>query len=168
MGSAGRITNVRWRFHGELASLPIRTNLRGNDIWAPVQASGILRRLRQGQPTLASPINRYVLRRGQSLLAYWPLEETGPNLTSFGPAFDGGQSVQYNATNMELIAGDAPKTGQNHDFICSGGLPVLGNGQLQGVPAFADPSITITQIQVRWLISIPSTAVLRPHRRMTW
>lgn len=61
------------RFTGEVSSWPTRWDVADVDVTAPVEASGILRRLGQG----SKPI-RSVLRRALPAympLAYWPMEE---------------------------------------------------------------------------------------------
>lgn len=61
------------RFAGEVSSWPARWDTAGVDVRAPIEASGILRRLGQG----SAPV-RSVLRRAIPTyipVAYWPLEE---------------------------------------------------------------------------------------------
>lgn len=71
------LTNRQTRFRGEVSEWPSRWDVSGRDVWVPVQASGILRRLGQGAAPLASPLRRDYT--GQSAarvnVAYWPLED---------------------------------------------------------------------------------------------
>lgn len=80
VGIGGRISNTQWRFHGEIGDLPTNWDLSGNDQWLPIEASGLLRRLRQGGDVLQSPLRRGIVRgvlEGAAIHSYWPMEEKG-------------------------------------------------------------------------------------------
>jgi hypothetical protein len=143
-GTGGRITNLRWRFYGEVASLPVRWDLSGQDVTAPIEAAGILRRLRQGAQPLDSALRRATVR-SSGLVEYWPCEETGDTVPAFGAAV--GQAP------MTVIAGGFPKTGGFKGFVASKGLPELG---LTVWEAKVD-SYPIADWQLRWLMAIPAT-----------
>ena len=147
IGAGGRITNMLWRFHGELSSLPVRWNIDGSDVWAPVEAAGLFRRLRQGNRTIESAIRRAILRGGLSgLVQYWPMEEEadGP-LAQFGPAVGSAALV---------ISGEAPDTASVDRFSASAALPTLGTAALTvDVDAYSASNAW----QVRWLQYIPAT-----------
>ena len=115
VGTGGRITDQRWRAHAELSSIPTRWNIDGSDIWAPVEAQGLFRRLRQGEPTLDSPLRRAILRSAVSVIDYWPMEEQGDNVTHFG------NLVGVN----QMVAVEALQTGQETRFVASSPLPVM-------------------------------------------
>lgn len=156
MGSGGRITNMRWRFHGELASLPIRTNVRGNDIYAPVEAAGLLRRLHKGQPVLESPIRRAVTRKAFAVKAYWPMEESGNKLLQFGAA--------VNTQPMVVVNGVYPTTSSNKDFDCSAPLPQMGSSVYEArVDAYSG-----TEWQIRFLMSMSATLVGTDLQIVQW
>lgn len=151
IGAGGRITNMLWRFHGELSSIPTRWNIDGSDVWAPVEATGLFRRLRQGNRRLDSSLRRGLLAQansafGSDLVAYWPMEESGRDLTVFGAAVGGGPMA---------IAGDTPTTGAYSGFQCSESLPTLGDSVLT---ANVDTYSPTTEWQLRWLQHIPSDA----------
>ena len=71
-GLIGRNTPLRvsvggsLRFWGEVESWPQRWNLRGNDVWAPVTAYGILRRLNAPGtvPITSKPTERHRFTAG--------------------------------------------------------------------------------------------------------
>jgi len=67
------------RFSGEVSSWPSRWDLSDSDVWVPIAAAGIGRRLGQGAKPLRSTLRR-VLPTYRPL-AYWPME-------------DGAQAVQ--------------------------------------------------------------------------
>lgn len=149
VGSGGRITNMLWRFHGELASLPVRWDIAGIDVTAPVEATGLFRRLRQGNRRFDSALRRGLLAQansafGSSLVGYWPLEETGRDLTLFGAAVGGGPMI---------ITGGTPNTGSFTGFQASTALPVVSDAVLT---ATVDTYSPATEWQVRWLQNIPA------------
>lgn len=88
------ITSV---FTGTVVEWPVRWDQSGNDATVPVEASGVIRRLSQGQSPLQSPIYKTIVAK--SPYAYWPLEDgsgattgqgIGPNVkpaTVFGASF---------------------------------------------------------------------------------
>jgi hypothetical protein len=146
LGTGARITNMRYRFHGELASLPVRWDLSGKDKVAPVEAAGLFRRLRQGGDLLESALRRATLRQAQGLVQYWPMEETGDVLTQFGAAVGSSPFLVYQ--------GGSPTLGVVRDFPSSGPLPTVGTTSWA---TWADSYPTTTQWQVRWLMSVPTT-----------
>lgn len=76
LNSAAGITNRQPRFVGEISSWPARWDVSGGDVYTPVQAAGIMRRLGQGSDPLRSTLARRV-PSDPNLVAYWPMEETG-------------------------------------------------------------------------------------------
>lgn len=105
-GLIGRNTPIRvsstspsgYRFWGEVESWPQRWTVDGNDVWAPITAYGIMRRL-GGTGTQApaqSPMVRAHLKGALNtgLIAYWPLESGDLREQSSSPsALDGGQAM---------------------------------------------------------------------------
>lgn len=91
-GSLGRNTPIRVgfihegvtfrRFAGEVSSWPPRWELSGQDVWVPIEAAGIMRRLGQGVAPLLSAPRRYIPTTAP--VAYWPLD-AGPLATSGRP-----------------------------------------------------------------------------------
>lgn len=146
IGGNGRITNMLWRFHGELSSLPVRWNIDGSDVWAPVEAAGVFRRLRQGNRLIESAIRRAIVRSATSVVQYWPMEEAADGvLAQFGPAVGSAGLV---------ISGGIPDAAAADRFNCSAALPVLGTA---GLTADVDAYTSVSQAwQVRWLQYIPS------------
>jgi len=60
---------------GEVADWPNRWDKTGEDVWAPIQASGILRRMNQGEKTARSPLEQAILRQ-RHVTGYWTLEDS--------------------------------------------------------------------------------------------
>lgn len=145
VGAGGRITDMRWRFHGELASIPTRWNVDGSDVWSPIEAAGIFRRLRQGNRRLESPLRRGILRKATDVVQYWPCEEQGGGYTTrFGAAI---------GTNPIVVTVAVPDTGANTKFLASDKLATFGNSVWT---ATVDTYTATGAWQVRWLQSIPS------------
>ncbi|MGW3724840.1 carbohydrate binding domain-containing protein [Streptomyces sp. NPDC000851] len=61
------------RFVGEISEWPTRSTPDDADVWTPVQASGVLRRLGQGLKPLESTLRRRI--PSGDPIAYWPFEE---------------------------------------------------------------------------------------------
>lgn len=94
-GSLGRNTPIRvridltpsdsYRFWGEVPSWPPQRDETGKDVWVPIQAGGLLRRLGQGQQPLESAARRYY--RTTYPVAYWPLSD--PSGSAWGAMLTG-------------------------------------------------------------------------------
>ncbi|MET8399569.1 hypothetical protein [Streptomyces sp900116325] len=76
LGSAAAISNREYRFTGEVSTWPPRWDVSGRDVWVPIEAAGVTRKMGQGRKGLESTLRRRV-PSAPSLLAYWPMEE-GP------------------------------------------------------------------------------------------
>ncbi|MFF0512420.1 hypothetical protein [Streptomyces sp. NPDC004250] len=98
------------RFVGEISEWPQRWAPSEKDVWVPVQAAGVLRRLGRGTKALDSALRRRIPSYGP--LAYWPLEEGSEATQGYSP-----------------IAGVKPLTakglewGKNDSLPSSGPLP---------------------------------------------
>ncbi|MFF5589735.1 hypothetical protein [Streptomyces hygroscopicus] len=93
------------RFSGEVSSWPSRWGVAGQDVWVPLEASGILRRLGQGAKALDSTLRRRV-PTDPNLLAYWPMEESRDATQAYSP-----------------IAGVAPMAVSGIEFAADDSLP---------------------------------------------
>lgn len=72
--------DVDERFHGEIASLPPRWDISGNDAYVPIEAAGLLRRLGQGTDPAQTGLREFITNGATqpselpvSLQSYWPL-----------------------------------------------------------------------------------------------
>ena len=101
------------RFSGEVTSWPTRWDTSDNDVWVPLPAAGIRRRLGQG----AKPL-RSLLRRTLPLyhpIAYWPMED-GSEATLAASPMPGVDALRVGG--MDMAADDS--------LVSSGPLPTLG------------------------------------------
>ncbi|WP_435107786.1 hypothetical protein [Nocardiopsis synnemataformans] len=117
------------RFVGEISSWPPRWDLSDSDVWVPIQASGIGRRLGQGAKPLQSSLRRGI--PGYRPLAYWPLEDgqlstqaaevtghTGPLTTS---------GLTYAEDDTLISSGPLPKVRPGARLL-SGPIPSVDSG----------------------------------------
>ncbi|UQA34829.1 hypothetical protein [Streptomyces sp. HNA39] len=83
VGPDATITDRQYRFHGEVSSWPSRWDVSGADVWVPIEAAGIRRRLGQGQKALDSTLRRRIPAFGP--LAYWPCEDDDGATHAYSP-----------------------------------------------------------------------------------
>lgn len=145
-GKNAELTKRRTRFCGEVANWPPRWDLTGNDVYTPIEAAGIIRRLSQGDSPLHSALRRELTAPSRpDPVAYWPCED-GEDATHFGSAA-GGAPLRINVGKATLATYDG--------FACSGALPTMGDAQLLGqVGPYSDTGKTI----LRCLVHVPSAA----------
>lgn len=104
-GLLGRNTQCRiWvgdslRFWGEVAEFPQRWDSTGTDVWTPLEAAGILRRLSQGKKPLGTVMFRGVTDPAYNgiLLDYWSCTE-GKNATVVNPNTSGSAPLTVTGT----------------------------------------------------------------------
>ncbi|AZM91429.1 hypothetical protein [Streptomyces sp. W1SF4] len=84
LAGAAAISNREYRLHAEVSSWPPRWDPSGRDIYVPVEASGILRRLGQGRKALASTLRRRIPAVGAPV-AYWPMEDGKDATQAYSP-----------------------------------------------------------------------------------
>lgn len=137
------ITNRKVRFVGEVSEWPVEWDVSGEDVYTQVTASGIFRRLSQGN----SPIKSTLTRRIPSLgpLAYWPMEEGSTSTVAYSP-IDGVSDMA--TSGLSFAANDS--------LAGSAALPTISAGaDLEGiVPA---PSSVQTSWQVEFVYNLDAT-----------
>jgi hypothetical protein len=111
----GALSNRHVRFLGEISAWPTRWDASGGDVYVPVQAGGIMRRLGQGASPLDSTLRRRVAS-ADHLLGYWPLED-GQNSTQAASGLPGGTPAAVTGLTW---ASDSSLGG-------SSALPVVGS-----------------------------------------
>lgn len=137
-----------YRFHGELSALPAEWDITGHDIWVPVTASGVLRRMQQGQqPPVDSALKRALQAKSGNLAlhAYWPCEDAA-GATQLGSGI-GGPPMRFSGTQRPQLASDSA-------FACSQPIPLLNKSEWDGqVPPYTSHG----SIVVRFLLDIPAS-----------
>lgn len=143
----------RFRFYGEIPAWPATADITGKDSTVAITASGMLRRLRQGNQPLRSAMFRaytiaytstdFVFHPVLTPTAYWPCED-GTNSTQITSGLPGG-------TPMTLSG--APNFSTDNSFPGSAALPQLNGSTWRGsVPAV--PTATANVLQL--LLSMPA------------
>lgn len=131
------------RFTGEMSALPPRWAADGVDVTVPVTASGVMRRLSQGDAPLRSPLYRRIIN-STGVVAYWPLED-GEGSTEF-------MSAIPNAPAATIVG--SPQFGADSNLTASGPLPTFTDAGLVGTV----PTHTVSNNGYRFggLFRIPS------------
>ena len=140
--------NATWyqRFIGEVTAWPQKWGMKGSaQSFAPIECSGVLRRLGQGASPVRSTLYRGISAIGSDLVAYWPCEDAAGSSTL--AAQTGGR--------LGRIVG-SPTLAAYTDMPASGALPNLGSGRL----IFDVPVYTNTdEFQVRFVAVFPSAGL---------
>lgn len=139
VGASTTISNRKTRFVGEVSSWPPRWDVSGKDVYTPVEAAGILRRLGQGASPLQSTLRRRIPNYPNisptpvQVVAYWPMEEERNATQAYSP-IPGVRPL--NLTGFDMASDDS--------LAGSSALPsIKGGATLSGtVPA---PTGTVTQ-----------------------
>lgn len=130
------------RFCGEVSAFPVRWDVSDTDVYVPVKASGILRRLGQGAKALRSPIYRETLSpRKRTPRAYWPCEDRD-GASQIGSAVDSGFPMAITG-GPDLAAFD--------NFAGSQSVPVMKTGRFEGVVQHYPPT---SGSQVQWIMHV--------------
>jgi hypothetical protein len=115
------ITDRNPRFTGEVASWPQRWDVSGQDVYVPLEATGILRRLGQGAPALRSAMMRgFSDPTRTAIVEYWPCEDAA-GATFIASAFPGHSAG---------VPGGAPGFAGYSDFVGSDPLPTMAAGSM--------------------------------------
>ncbi|MFE9381772.1 hypothetical protein ACFYMO_00825 [Streptomyces sp. NPDC007025] len=96
------------RFYGEISSWPAKWSLDGADVWVPIQASGILRRLGQGKKPIDSALRRRI--PSGNPVAYWPFEdqESASRAYSPLPGVDSAAVTGLDFASLDSLVSSAP------------------------------------------------------------
>jgi hypothetical protein len=139
-------TNVR--FVGEVSQWPVRWDYGEDDVYVPITASGIMRRLLANVPPLRSVLRRSIPGIGTQLRAYWPMEDA-----SGAVALSYGLTDLTGAYNMALT--NTPSLAAYSGFLASDPVPTFSGGSYARgkVPRYTNTG----QVQLRFLLSLPAT-----------
>ncbi len=139
------VTNKRTLFAGEIASWPRGRDQTGKDLFVPVEASGIMRRLGTGSPVLDSTLRKAIPNTVTGLVAYWPLED-GDRAEVSVSGLSGGLPMRFGAP--------APAFGQSSGvFDGAASLPTLNGSKPRGS---VRPYPSTGSVCVRMLLAMPA------------
>ncbi|MGW6583450.1 hypothetical protein ACWF76_29410 [Streptomyces globisporus] len=142
VGPDATISDREYRFHGEISAWPTRWDVSGADVWVPIEAAGIRRRLGQGQKALASTLRRRI--PAFAPLAYWPCEDE-----------DGATQAYSPIEGVDPLSVTGWRFGQDSTLAGSSALPAVDAGarMVGTVPA---PAGTSTQWSVHMVYAVDS------------
>ncbi len=139
------ILQREFRFVGEVSSWPSTWDTGGFDVYVPVMANGILRRLGQGARPLQSTLRRHL--PVYSPMAYWPMED-GSTSTQAANVVSGGSTMTVSGLQFAQATG----------LDSSAPLPTfsssLGTVNVRGV--IPPPSGAITSWKVQMVYNLPT------------
>ncbi|WP_340376439.1 hypothetical protein U5640_15830 [Streptomyces sp. SS7] len=141
------LTNRKVRFVGEVSEWPAEWDVSGADVYTQVTASGILRRLAQGQSPIKSTLTRR-LPTTFNILGYWPMEDGANATVAYSPLAGVPDMTTSGLTFAAVDTLDG-----------SSALPTISSGAvINGIPPA--PSSTQTSWQVGFMYNLdasPST-----------
>lgn len=166
-----RVQTDSIRFCGEVSAWPPKWDYSGKNIYVPIEASGILRRLGQGASPIRSPIYRNFLKYVPN--AYWTLED-GSAATQAASAVPLGKParvvdvtfadddtlpgsdavLKLNSTTSQVLgaANESVATGEA-SLVCYAKLATAPPSKTQIVTFYSTGTIK------RWVISLSSTTI---------
>ncbi|WP_410676646.1 hypothetical protein [Amycolatopsis sp. cmx-4-68] len=134
------------RFAGEVSKWPPRWDASGNNVWTTITASGIRRRLGQGQ----TPLKSTYLRGNQTItpghVAYYPVEELS-GATQIASGIGG--------TPMLISGPGSPQFAADSSFPGSAAIGKPNQSRWSG-PTLSGVAAT-GQIQLMFLLSVPAS-----------
>lgn len=150
------------RFIGEVAAWPQRWDLSGNDVYVPIQAAGITRRLGQGGPAATSILRRYFTTLATPPVAYWPMEDA-KNFGSFASGLPGGKPF-----NVTVGPSESVKFASYSGLPASAPLPTYGSNTITGSYWSSDltSNAVISQIQFSFMLNISSGSAPADRTRL--
>ena len=126
VNGTAEISGRSYRGHFEASSLPQSWDPSGIDVWVPVQASGLLRRLQAASNPVASAMKRAILGFSGEFApaAYWTCEDMA-GATQLAPAVSAGSAMTFTSSSGQALAADTT-------FACSSALPTIGSSTFLG------------------------------------
>jgi hypothetical protein len=155
------ISNRRTRFIGEVTSWPTRWDTSGRDIYTPVEAAGILRRLGRRQAPIQSSMRREFSSPARtSIVAYWPCED-GADATFLASAVENAPPLMISGTlrpaSYSAWAASSALPVHTADSTVSGQVPAYSSSLNISLRAFVNLSQAITGTPL--LLSVTTTAL---------
>jgi hypothetical protein len=172
LAGAAAIIQREYRVVAEASSWPPRWDESGQDVYVPMEAAGVLRRLGQGAKPLASPLRRRIPQVGAPV-AYWPMEEGREATQAYSPVTG---VAPLNVTGFDFAAddtllGSAPLPRLTAPASMAGSVPTYtGTGQwmvaavfyFAAAPASSTRMLTFTTTGTaqKVLLEVDATSIL--------
>lgn len=163
--------NVKaYRFWGEVVAWPQSWDTTGTDFWVPMDASGVLRRMGQGNRGIGSAmfVSLAAAVPTNTLVAYWPFEDLA-GATSMGSAVAGVPPMTFTGS---------PTLAANSDFVCALALPTMQTGKFAAnipdytavVPGAGGAANTLNTFNtlIRFLLEIPQAGIATGSVLVSW
>lgn len=131
------------RYAGEISYWPQRWDVSGVDVFVPVEASGIKRRLGQGTAPVNSAMFTSMTTLATPAIAYWPCED-GPASTQISPAIGGNRMSVVGSTKFANF----------NQFACSQPLPTLN---VSTWSARVPPYTSSGSMSLTYLLHVPTS-----------
>jgi len=134
-----------YRWCGEIPAWPIRWDISGRNVYTPLEASGVMRRLSQGVSPLRSALFRAIVSANP--IGYWPVED-GSDSTIVASGLDGSSPV-----TSDMYTVNTPTYATNSEFPGSAPLAEFNGASLN---ARIQNHVFSGVIQVRFLTKVPA------------
>lgn len=164
IGTGAELTNRQIRFSGEVSAWSSRWDVSGNDVYVPIEAGGIRRRLGQGESPLPSALRRTISGLSPAPAGYWPCED-GENATQAASWLPGGTALAV--TGSVTFGGTGTPVGSNGaaDFANGGTLSGAVSPSGSGWSAIFWMDLPSgTSVRPAVIIRTPSSPVWREYR----
>lgn len=114
-------TTLARRFWGEVPQWPQRSDVSGKDVYVPLEAAGIMRRLGQGARQLKSPIYREATSSANLplLVGYWPCTDGSTSTTAASGI--GGPPMIASSTGVTFASDTTAFPGSQALPVCTAG-----------------------------------------------
>lgn len=147
--SISRNSIRRYRFYGEISSWPVQWDISGQDVYIPIEASGIKRRLQQNNSPLKSAMYRDMTSaRASHIVAYWPMEDVAGSASL--------ASAQPTATPMTFSG--TPRLADFSDWLASDALPTANTATFRArVPRYTVTGETSIRFFCNVGAAVPAT-----------
>lgn len=153
MNGQSQITDRQTRFVGEVSAWNVRWETRF-DVVTNVEASGIMRRMAQGDSPLRSAMFREFSNSARAnVVAYWPMEDEA-SATEFASAMDGHPPMR-----LPVTGGVTPAA--YSDWVASAGLPTYSSGVTKVV---VPPYVATNYLFTRLFVEVPAGGVTGTDR----
>lgn len=139
--SGAVISNRKYRFYGEVSAWPQRWDSTGEDVYVPIEAAGIRRRLETNSTPLRSAVYRNMVSR-TDIIAYWPCEDgTGSKSVASG-LLDG----------LPMRIQGSPTFGGDSRILGSEPVLQMNSASMSGrIPTYTD---SFNQISLRFYLKL--------------
>lgn len=142
------VSNREYRCVAEISSWPPRWDPSGEDVYVPVEAAGILRRLGQGAKALASTLRRRIPPVGLPK-AYWPMEEGARATQAYSPIVGVGplKTIGFEWATDTDLAGSAPLPRITNAASMNGAVPAhASTGEWMCAMVYNLPTAPVTPV----------------------